>query len=456
MSRGFEASLDISDVSVRLKDWSAQDFSMLYTRFRPTLVAYGMRIHPRLEDVEECVQDTFLYLMTALPELDSEVGVQRYLKWKLKMLLIDRSRLSSSRNQSLMAVEELASPEDVSLTIERAEDVAVVKLALARLPQRQRDALIATHLMEEPIAQSSARLGLTQNAFRQLLHRSRGAFRTALTAEVESAGGTISELLTKAGSRASKVVGASLLILGIAFAGSQGFVKSLQDNQLAVSDIRLSGLNQADVGGASRIQDVDSLTPYTAQDRPLAVDVRASEQFAESMTLTSRITEEEQAAQRPAAPVLRATSAQDEVRKIATVVLSAAAMTEGTETHLVKVTPEVVAASAGEGVTAFLGLAWDTENVIQYVRLEIQTESGDLVGVPKVKLESTHQENGILKKFEFVATDFLFGDLHGGYDYVAADMSVFSRLTVKVSGVVDSNLEIKDLQLSIQDLANGF
>ena len=65
-----------------LKEWSAKDFASIYVRFRPHLERHAKRFLNNSSQVEEVVQDAFLYLMTTLPELDSELGVLRFLKWK--------------------------------------------------------------------------------------------------------------------------------------------------------------------------------------------------------------------------------------------------------------------------------------------------------------------------------------------------------------------------------------
>ncbi|MTA90351.1 MAG: hypothetical protein F2536_05520, partial [Actinobacteria bacterium] len=52
-----------------LKDWTAADFASIYVRFRPHLERHARRFLVNPSQVEEVVQDAFLYLMTTLPEL---------------------------------------------------------------------------------------------------------------------------------------------------------------------------------------------------------------------------------------------------------------------------------------------------------------------------------------------------------------------------------------------------
>ena len=53
-----------------LRDWTAKDFASIYVRFRPHLERHARRFLVSPSQVEEVVQDAFLYLMTSLPELD--------------------------------------------------------------------------------------------------------------------------------------------------------------------------------------------------------------------------------------------------------------------------------------------------------------------------------------------------------------------------------------------------
>ena len=187
-----------------LRDWTAKDFASIYVRFRPHLERHARRFLVNPSQVEEVVQDAFLYLMTTLPELDSELGVLKFLKWKVRLLSLDVIRANS--RASISPLEELPDIEsdepETSQGLERAEDAAIVSMALAKLQPRQREALIATLYEEKSTEVAASQMGLSENAFRQLLFRSRAAFRKALVGEAETAGLTVSEILSLAARKA--------------------------------------------------------------------------------------------------------------------------------------------------------------------------------------------------------------------------------------------------------------
>ncbi len=224
-----------------LKDWSAQDFASIYVRFRPHLERHARRFLNNPTQVEEVVQDAFLYLMTTLPELDSELGVLKFLKWKTRLLALDVIRANSKRYIGTIDDEpELAADlPEANEALERAEDAAIVRLALAKLPPRHREALIATIYEEKPTEVVASQLGLTENATRQLLFRARAGFKKALIGEAETAGLSMSQILSlaarKAAQDAGKVagaVGAFVLLIAVAI----GVVPNLATQQQLTAD----------------------------------------------------------------------------------------------------------------------------------------------------------------------------------------------------------------------------
>ena len=194
-----------SEADGNLKNWTAQDFASIYVRFRPHLERHAKRFLSNPVQAEEVVQDAFLYLMTTLPELDSELGVLKFLKWKIRLLSLDVIRSSANRReQGVPENMEFASDDaELSEDLERAEDAAIIKMALSKLNPRHREALIATVYEEKPAEEVAKQLGLSENATRQLLFRARAAFRKALVGEVDTAGMSMGQLLSVAAKKAA-------------------------------------------------------------------------------------------------------------------------------------------------------------------------------------------------------------------------------------------------------------
>jgi RNA polymerase sigma-70 factor (ECF subfamily) len=226
---------------VKLAEWSAQDFSSIYLRFRPHLERHARRFLRNPSQVDEVVQDAFLYLMVSLPELDSEIGVLRFLKWKTRLLALDVIRASGRAYiNSIDDVQEPASADpEISYSLEQQDDAAVVKLALSKLNPRHREVLIASMYEEKSTEQIAAQVGLSENATRQLIFRARAAFKKALIGDVDTTGMSAAAILSvaarKAASEGKKVGAAALTLIALVVMSLTAFpgLNRAQTDQMA-------------------------------------------------------------------------------------------------------------------------------------------------------------------------------------------------------------------------------
>ena len=215
--------LDENSQPLVLRNWTAKDFADIYVRFYPHVLRQAKRYLTNHSQAEEITQDAFLYLMTSLPEVDSEVGVLKLLKWKTRLLALDVIKANSGAKYAPLddQLELSVDDSELSLQLERADDAAIVALALAKLEPRQREALVASLYEEKATSEVANQLGLNENATRQLVFRAKSAFKKALVGEAETRGLTVSEILSVAARKASKEAGkyvsaASALLLVLA------------------------------------------------------------------------------------------------------------------------------------------------------------------------------------------------------------------------------------------------
>ncbi len=242
-----QTELEVASVDQRavLKEWTAQDFANIYTRFRPHLERHARRFLRNPSQVDEVVQDAFLYLMVTLPELDSELGVLRFLKWKVRLLCLDVIRASGKAYLSDIDEhpEFQADQPEVGSDLERAEDAAIVRMALAKLQPRHREVLIASIYEEKSTLEIAAQVGLSENATRQLMLRARTALKKALVGEVNTQGMSVSQILSVAARKAAhdaKQVGAQAMsVIAIAVLGIAAFFNfnpAAQTEQIAIPE----------------------------------------------------------------------------------------------------------------------------------------------------------------------------------------------------------------------------
>ena len=291
-----------------LKDWSAADFASIYVRFRPHLERHARRYLVNPSQVEEVVQDAFLYLMTTLPELDSEVGVLKFLKWKTRLLCLDVIRINSRVSIAPLddQPEIAANTPEMSLEMERADDAAVVSLALAKLQPRHREVLIASIYEEKSTDAVAEQLGLSENATRQLLFRARSAFKKALIGEVETAGMSAGQILSVAARKAAAdsgkyvaAAGAFLLVMAVSF-GVLPNINQTTTNQIASAPTESTESVSPGSAGSGTTSDETSATESVEAPASAVAPAESPVESTEAIDVASTQTVSESVTQAPA------------------------------------------------------------------------------------------------------------------------------------------------------------
>jgi RNA polymerase sigma-70 factor (ECF subfamily) len=462
-----------------LKDWSAKDFASIYVRFRPHLERHAKRFLNNSSQVEEVVQDAFLYLMTTLPDLDSELGVLRFLKWKTRLLALDVIRANS--RVSLAPLDEHGEFEanipEISQDLERADDAAIVSLALAKLQPRHREALIAT-LYEEKSAQVvSAQMGLSENAFRQLLFRSRSAFKKALIGEAETAGLSMSGILSLAARKAAadsgkiaSVAGAFLLVLAVSIGVIPNLASTTSEeivSQPVVIAQDPATPSPADSSATSPLATAES-DAKAPPGEPQPIELEAGGPAAaasvtnepENQSGANTIDSDTLFAQPAINPIdsnsdvlseesiqrgLVVGSLQQTLNDSAA--LSLASAPGASSAYLVS--SGVVDLSTGSGLTGRLTFNALSKSGIESAWLKISVDSKEFISVPKVSFaQKTTRPDGIVL-IEYIATDLLIGDASGEFDFVAINDTVVSRSALRVELMLSPDGQLMKSSISL-------
>ena len=461
-----------------LKDWSAKDFASIYVRFRPHLERHAKRFLNNSSQVEEVVQDAFLYLMTTLPDLDSELGVLRFLKWKTRLLALDVIRANS--RVSLAPLDEHgefeANTPEISQDLERADDAAIVSLALAKLQPRHREALIAT-LYEEKSAQVvSAQMGLSENAFRQLVFRSRAAFKKALIGEAETAGLSMSGILSVAARKAAadsgkiaSVAGAFLLVLAVSIGVIPNLASTTPEeivSQPLVIAQDPAAPSSADNSATSPIAPTESDAEAPAEepqttalqtDLP-AVDTSVADEPENQSGADSSDSDTQLAV--PAINPIDSTSEEPSEESIQrnlvvgslqqtlndSAASSLASASGASSAYLAS--SGVVELSTGSGLSGRLTFDASSKSGIESAWFKISVDGKDFISVPNLSFaqKTTRQDGTIL--IEYIATDLLIGDSSGEFDFVAINDTVVSRSALRVDLVLSSNGQLTSSSIS--------
>lgn len=151
-------------------------FAVIVERYRPELQAMARRLcsDGRSEDV---VQQAFL---SAFAALRSGCEVRHLRGWLYQIV---RNAAGGSETPTFVPLDGATASINGLEEIVQQRALAMSALSeIARLPKRQRQAMIGTALDGRPRAEIASSMGVSEGAVRQLVHRARATLRGAVTA----------------------------------------------------------------------------------------------------------------------------------------------------------------------------------------------------------------------------------------------------------------------------------
>jgi RNA polymerase sigma factor (sigma-70 family) len=218
--------------------WSIAQLGAFYTAHRFELHAHALRILKDSTRAEEVVQDAFIKVMLAAPELTSEEHAVSYLHRTIENLCIDLFR-AEGRRPNLVVLDDAQSEiesnwqdaGDHSQAITAAEDAAIIRQALALLSPAERTALVMWEMDGRSTAEIAAELGIKESSVRHTVSRARTSLRNVLSTLVidEERGLTALDLLSTSYKKAAELAhkstraALSLILVVAAFLGFHTF-----------------------------------------------------------------------------------------------------------------------------------------------------------------------------------------------------------------------------------------
>jgi RNA polymerase sigma-70 factor (ECF subfamily) len=217
--------LDLTDdpAPSRVLHSDPHDFAGLYVRHRWSFTLHARRYLRDQRDADEVVQEAFLRLFLALPELETELQAIAYCRRTITNLCIDRYRAQARRPRLVDldsgGVGELADVEHGDPVVQ-AEDAALVRTALSMLSPLHRDALVKREVEEKPLPVIAEELAIPEDSVKHLLFRARRALRkllagTSLAPGVDAEDGRSLVSAARAGSRGGLAALVLLVLLGL-------------------------------------------------------------------------------------------------------------------------------------------------------------------------------------------------------------------------------------------------
>lgn len=221
--------------------WSAADLASIYSSHSRSFVARALRYVSEPQLAEDIVQEAFIKLLLASPEISDRGHLIAYLNTTVTNLCLNYRRDAGRRpllvavdSQSAQAnIDTLAAETFVELDEEltRAEDAAIVREALSRLSENDRKIIFAIDVEEKSIAQVASDFGMKETSVRNSLSRARRNLRNILDTWIidDTTGMTAAQFLSHVSKKAaenSKKIGASALSLILVLSAFFGFWNS--------------------------------------------------------------------------------------------------------------------------------------------------------------------------------------------------------------------------------------
>lgn len=251
--------------------WTISDLGSFYVNNRATFLSHAQRLLKDSIRAEEVVQDAFMRVVLAAPELKSEEHCSAYIHRTIENLCMDIFRMEARRPNLVLlddASSEMekswASSDDLSEELVQAEDAAIVRQALALLSPAERAALVMWEVEGRSAREIAVELGLKESSVRHTVARARSTLKKILSELVidQSSGYTALDLLSKSYRKSVEVAkksskaALSLIFVFFAFIGYNSLPDSnistfIQENQNTNITKQSNDFSTSDTTGAN-------------------------------------------------------------------------------------------------------------------------------------------------------------------------------------------------------------
>ncbi|MFP5247194.1 MAG: sigma-70 family RNA polymerase sigma factor [Thermoanaerobaculia bacterium] len=174
-------------------------FETLVREYGPRLLRLARRFLENEEDARDAVQDAFIAVYRAAKSFEANSALTTW----LHRILVNAAlmKLRTKRRHPEEDIESLLPrfaedghqvepstpwPESAQTMLEREEERALVRGAIAQLPDAYRTVLLLRDIEEMSTEETAAILGTTKNVAKIRLHRARQALRALLDREMKA------------------------------------------------------------------------------------------------------------------------------------------------------------------------------------------------------------------------------------------------------------------------------
>ena len=163
----------------RYVDGQAEAFQFLYRRVSPNLMGYLLRLTRNRERAEDLLQITFSKIHRARGSYLIGAPILPWILSIARRSFLDERRSANVRTEDLSPDGSLPEPknEERPLPVELSD---ALEVAIGRLPENYREAIVLTKITGLSVAEAASVLGATETAVKLRVHRGYNQLRKEL------------------------------------------------------------------------------------------------------------------------------------------------------------------------------------------------------------------------------------------------------------------------------------
>jgi len=178
-------ALTDDELFAMFRDGDADAFDALFDRWHAPVYNLSMHMLHDRAAAEEIMQDTFMAVVRAAPRYEARGLFRAWIMGITRNRCVNRMESERARRRAFresgMGVADPPPRAEAPDAATRADErTVVVKRAVARLPERQREAIVMYAFEDMPYAEVARAMGVPLNTVKTLIHRARAALARAL------------------------------------------------------------------------------------------------------------------------------------------------------------------------------------------------------------------------------------------------------------------------------------
>ncbi|MPR32887.1 RNA polymerase sigma factor [Salmonirosea aquatica] len=168
-----------------LKAGSVSAFEAIFRAHYDFLYNYGLRFHDDEDEIKDCLQVLFLTIWERRQNLGTTNSIRNYLLASLRRLILKRLKSQDGRQEidpdSFHLQVELPLESTLIMDQSTAEDLALLRRSMEKLPERQKEAIYLKYYGDQSFAEIAGVMNITTRAVYKLIYKALDSLNATLS-----------------------------------------------------------------------------------------------------------------------------------------------------------------------------------------------------------------------------------------------------------------------------------